>query len=648
VEILVTIMHADGTAGVVRDNGRPWLTGDVSRGPSTGLRGTRAGMEGLRDGSLHGGMLPRGASGARVRDGAGNTHTPAVGGGAWVLVLPVAPDAGVAVCFVDADGALVRPELPGRYVREPVEDSEEPCPACGGTEWELVTPDDPRHGSSSSGDGPEIASQFLYCVACGHEEGMGGWFSFGADVEDADPEELARWQAEWEEQQRGEHQRLLASVRFPLYAPEGMAVELGGWSGSDGRPPSEVTLFHEGLTVASAPGHGEWRSLEQQAARELTHLMGDPLEEWPERSDAGRTLWLRAREREQARAAAKAEHGSRDLLVDGIAVPFAVAHAGDRWVAAGMVGKVQLTVTARDVPIEAVRLRALADPTRLDGGFVPLRAQRDPLDPIRVIDLAQGTPLEDIAGELAALARPGLRLVAVDGPAAVGTSKLGGRPDLPAGSTWPLGAGDDGQDPLTFFGQLALADLDPAVWPGPRSGLLSVFLAFEVEYYGIDRSGAAHLVHTPAGTPLIPLAFPAALPAELHLPEEPVHAMAQLTLPGVSVEPAMPLEPFGFSYGEPRADETDTLHELTALLADERDRRPERARMLGWPTLVQGDTLLGLAGLGVGHEHARAAYVDWALLLQTEIDGVGIYVGLPIADLATGRFDRAEATAEHT
>ncbi len=126
--ILVTIEHADGTAGVVRENDMSWLTGDVSRGPSTGLKGTRAGMEGLRDGSLHGGMLPQGASDARVRDGAGNTHTPAVGGGAWVLVLPEAPDAGVAVCFLDAAGALLRPELPARYVREPIEDAHEPCP----------------------------------------------------------------------------------------------------------------------------------------------------------------------------------------------------------------------------------------------------------------------------------------------------------------------------------------------------------------------------------------------------------------------------------------------------------------------------------------------------------------------------------------
>jgi len=290
-------------------------------------------------------------------------------------------------------------------------------PACGGTEWELVTPDDSRHGSSSSGDGPEIPSQFLYCVACGHEEGMGVWFGVGTDVEDADPQELARLQAEWEEQRRGEDQRLLASVTFPLYAPEGLAAELGGWGGSDGEPPSEVTLFHEGLTVASALGDRQWQSLEQQAARELTHLMGDPLEAWPERSDAGRTLWLRAREREQTNAAAKAEHGPRDLLVDGVAVSFAVAHAGDRWVAVGLIGKVKLTVTARDVPIEVVRLRALANATRLDGGFVPLRAYRDPLDPIRVVDLAQGTPLEDIAGELAALARPGQRLVAVDGSA---------------------------------------------------------------------------------------------------------------------------------------------------------------------------------------------------------------------------------------
>lgn len=336
VKVLVTVEHADGTAGVVRVDEMPWLTGDVSRGPSTGLQGTRTSMEGLRDGSLYGGMLPQGASGARVRDLAGRTHMPAVGGGAWVLVLPDEPDAGVAVSFLDADGALLRPELPARYVREPVEDAHEPCPACNGTEWELVTPDDPRHGSSSSGSGPETPSQFLYCVACGHEEGMGVWFGLAGDEEDADPEELARWQAEWEEQQRDEQKRLLASVTFALYAPEGLAVEVGGWSGSDEEPPSEVTLVHEGLTVTTARIERQWQTLEQLAARELTNVMGDPLEAWPERSDAGRTLWLRSREREQASAAAEAEHGPRDLLVDGVAVPFAVAHAGDRWAAAAV------------------------------------------------------------------------------------------------------------------------------------------------------------------------------------------------------------------------------------------------------------------------------------------------------------------------
>lgn len=374
VKVLVTVEHADGTAGVVvRGNEMPWLTGDVARGPSTGLQGTRMSMKGLRDGSLYGGMLPQGASGARVRDLAGRTHVPAVGGGAWVMVLPDAPDEGVAVRFLDAEGALLRPELPVRYVREPVEDAHEPCPACDGTEWELVTPDDPRHGSSSSDGGPEIPSRFLYCVACGHEEGMGVWFGFAVDAEDSDPEELARWQAEWAEQERDEQRRGLASVAFALYAPEGLAVEVGGWSGSDGEPASEVTLVHEGLTVTTARIERQWQPLKQLAARELANLIGEPLEAWPERSDAGRTLWLRSREREQASAAAEAEHGLRDILVDGVAVPFAVAHAGDRWAAVAVVGNTQLTVTARDVSIETVRLRVLADPTRLDGGFEPLR-----------------------------------------------------------------------------------------------------------------------------------------------------------------------------------------------------------------------------------------------------------------------------------
>lgn len=143
---------------------------------------------------------------------------------------------------------------------------------------------------------------------------------------------------------------------------------------------------------------------------------------------------------------------------------------------------------------------------------------------------------------------------------------------------------------------------------------------------------------------------PAALDAELVLPGRPVSFVSELTPSDVSVEPAAVLEAFGFGYDEPRGELCDDLYALRARVATEHHRRPGVARVLGWPELVQGDVMPWLASLRAEDDQdeneAGEAHADWSLLLQYDLDGPRIYVGLPTGDLAAGRFDRARAVTD--
>lgn len=131
-EVLIGLKHADGTAGVVREARRLWLTGDVDRGASTGLDDYQPAIEGLPgERTVQGGRLPPGAVTGEIVDDAGDRHSVEAANGAWVVVLDQATSGSISpVRFLDADGGTVARPLPTRWHRSPVSDALEACPAC--------------------------------------------------------------------------------------------------------------------------------------------------------------------------------------------------------------------------------------------------------------------------------------------------------------------------------------------------------------------------------------------------------------------------------------------------------------------------------------------------------------------------------------
>lgn len=459
-----------------------------------------------------------------------------------------------------------------------------------------------------------------------------------SEGEDVDEEMLARWRAEQQASRLDKRRRQVTKLDGPIYAPEGLPVWMCG-RGQEGG----IALRHRAGDVELCVESREGKVRPHDAQAQATDRLGTQLHDrsWPRRSEDGMRVWMGARERERERVLAKGRYELLSVRVDGVMTEFAVAAAGRRFVAVAQIGKHVVTCSGAGVSVEALHLRGLADPTTLGvcedeataGPYDSLREARAALDPALVAELATDSPLADIAGELAALARPGFRPVPGQPPAEPGQSKFGGRPDLPTDAEWPT---DPKVGPLTFFAQLALADLDPAVWPGPREGLLSIFCAINFDYWGIDGPGGAHVVHWPTTTSVQPHDFPAQLEEGLRLEEHPIaDFLAELTLPSAGSE----LDALGFGYDGHRGDDGDEhLSDLIDRLHDAQGAQPQVGQVLGWGAVIQDwDEVDALASTDQ----------PWVLLAQLDLQSPLITVGLPLADLEAGRFDRAEAGAGH-
>lgn len=202
-EVLVSVEHADGVAGIVRCGDLAWLSGHLGEG-ATGLDGHFSSMEGLvGERSAEGGLLPPGAVDAEVVDRSGRRHRAASASGAWVIVLnePTVGDAR-PVRFLDAEGNTVRRPVPDGWTREGRADHHVRCPACGHENWERIRAPDGSAGMRWAGEGdppggppetvPEVsedweATPWRRCRACGHTESEGAISSGVIKLDDLPP-----------------------------------------------------------------------------------------------------------------------------------------------------------------------------------------------------------------------------------------------------------------------------------------------------------------------------------------------------------------------------------------------------------------------------------------------------------------------------
>jgi hypothetical protein len=105
-------------------------------------------------------------------------------------------------------------------------------------------------------------------------------------------------------------------------------------------------------------------------------------------------------------------------------------------------------------------------PLRWPRAFIAWRRSRSPAALREATSAAA-----DVAAQMEAMAQPTLLLIPTGTP---GFSKLGGEPELPAGTSWPMG----GEGPLPLLSQLELGDVRASGGPAwlPESGRLYAFL----------------------------------------------------------------------------------------------------------------------------------------------------------------------------
>jgi uncharacterized protein YwqG len=255
------------------------------------------------------------------------------------------------------------------------------------------------------------------------------------------------------------------------------------------------------------------------------------------------------------------------------------------------------------------------------------------------------------------LVRPSIRIATTpvaEANLALGTSKVGGLPDLPSGTAWPEWHGL----PQSFLAQIQLADVRSllhGVLAGllPEQGMLWFFYDARQETFGetqADRGGwrVLFLDFPDADQPALGRATaPTGLPAESRFQACALAFTSELTF---TEQP--PLEIADLEWSD--ADQ-ERYEALLATVAPPRGSAP-RHRMLGFPDTIQDDMRLQcqLASQGITDvddprvaELSRGANV-WQLLLQLDSDPQAgmrwassgmVYYWARLADLQEHRFD---------
>ena len=248
-----------------------------------------------------------------------------------------------------------------------------------------------------------------------------------------------------------------------------------------------------------------------------------------------------------------------------------------------------------------------------------------------------------------------------------GSSKFGGRPDVPAGFVWPVFEtktfdGEEGKPrPLAFLAQFdcaRLAELDPEGLL-PRTGLLSFFYELGSQRWGYDpKDAGCARVFWFDGEPLAPAEFPRDLEEDFRLPELAAELSAGTDAPDFQ-DACLALD-YPFTANDYRFFD-QARRELGYAYPD------NRSQLLGWPDIIQNNMTLECELVSRGHylggswesvpqeerDTLRAPSVqDWRLLFQLDTVASGdfelmfgdcgrIYFYIRREDLLARRFDRA-------
>lgn len=235
----------------------------------------------------------------------------------------------------------------------------------------------------------------------------------------------------------------------------------------------------------------------------------------------------------------------------------------------------------------------------------------------------------------------------------LGTTKLGGQPDLPAEVGWPKWRGQ----PQAFIAQVNLGDVSPFDPDQllPQAGLLSFFYDSDDGVDGLrsEDRGGWRVVFVPSGSNLSRRPFPSSLPKRRRFDAVALYPQTEITYApteslvvqrlGLSANQAV-------SYREALQDDDDVSH-----------------RMLGHPDVIQTDMQVACelvsSGLSLsdfesfrgslGELHERAS--RWRLLLQVDSDDDAgmtwgdagrLYYWIRDQDLQAQRFDQTSLMLE--
>ena len=173
-----------------------------------------------------------------------------------------------------------------------------------------------------------------------------------------------------------------------------------------------------------------------------------------------------------------------------------------------------------------------------------------------------------------------------------GSSKFGGRPDVPAGFVWPVFETKTFDDdtvkprPLAFLAQFdcaRLAGLDPEGLL-PRTGLLSFFYELGSQRWGYDpKDAGCARVFWFDGEPLAPAEFPQDLEEDFRLPELAAELSAGTDAPDFQ-DACLALD-YPFTANDYRFFD-QARRELGYAYPD------NRSQLLGWPDIIQNNMTL--------------------------------------------------------